>query len=187
MLPRRERGPTSPSGRAVRGRTACRRFRQCRATPERLARRTRAGAIGCDRRTAANIPTPRPSCSGSREFSPFLFDLVRADATRLIRLLSCDPDQHLAALIEKTSARRLRCRRRDRGDASAPSHEGGGGASDRAVRHRRGLAGDAGHCGADRSRRRRGAVGPALSPAAGSRARTDASRPIPSAPRRAAA
>ena len=40
---------------------------------------------------------------GIAEFSPFLFDLVRADATRSIGLLSCDPDRHLDELIEKTS------------------------------------------------------------------------------------
>src|SRR6266702_3090200 len=40
---------------------------------------------------------------GIAEFSPFLFDLARADAARLIRLLSCDPDRHLASLIKKTS------------------------------------------------------------------------------------
>ncbi len=40
---------------------------------------------------------------GIAEFSPYLFDLVRADAGRLIRILSCDPESHLAALIEETS------------------------------------------------------------------------------------
>src|SRR5438552_12729128 len=40
---------------------------------------------------------------GIAEFSPYLFDLVRTDAARLIRLLRCDPDQHLASLIEKTT------------------------------------------------------------------------------------
>src|SRR5438445_12654193 len=40
---------------------------------------------------------------GIAEFSPYLFDLVRADAARLIRLLTCDPQPHLAALIEKIS------------------------------------------------------------------------------------
>src|SRR3954466_906620 len=40
---------------------------------------------------------------GIAEFSPYLFDLVRADAARLIRLLTCDPESHLAALIGKTS------------------------------------------------------------------------------------
>ena len=41
---------------------------------------------------------------GIAEFSPYLFDLVRADAARLIRILQCDPESHLAALIESTSA-----------------------------------------------------------------------------------
>src|SRR5246127_2461027 len=40
---------------------------------------------------------------GIAEFSPYLFDLVRADAARLIRLLQCEPQTHLAALIETTS------------------------------------------------------------------------------------
>jgi glutamate-ammonia-ligase adenylyltransferase len=48
-------------------------------------------------------PCARTILLGIAEFSPFLFDLVRADAARLIRLLSCDPEQHLASLIEKTS------------------------------------------------------------------------------------
>src|SRR5712675_2897664 len=40
---------------------------------------------------------------GIAEFSPYLFDLVRADAARLIRVLTCDPESHLTSLIEKTS------------------------------------------------------------------------------------
>src|SRR5207248_471201 len=40
---------------------------------------------------------------GIAEFSPYLFDLIRADAARLIRLLSCDPEPYLASLIEKNS------------------------------------------------------------------------------------
>jgi [glutamine synthetase] adenylyltransferase / [glutamine synthetase]-adenylyl-L-tyrosine phosphorylase len=40
---------------------------------------------------------------GIAEFSPYLFDLIRADAARLIRLLACDPERHLVTLIEKTS------------------------------------------------------------------------------------
>ena len=40
---------------------------------------------------------------GIAEFSPYLFDLARADATRLTRLLSCDPDSHLASLIDGTA------------------------------------------------------------------------------------
>src|SRR6202008_34232 len=35
---------------------------------------------------------------GIAEFSPYLFDLFRADAARLIRILSCDPESHLNAL-----------------------------------------------------------------------------------------
>jgi glutamate-ammonia-ligase adenylyltransferase len=40
---------------------------------------------------------------GIAEASPYLFDLMRADAARLIRLLDCDPESHLAGLIEQTS------------------------------------------------------------------------------------
>jgi len=40
---------------------------------------------------------------GIIEFSPYLFELIRTDAARLMRLFTCDPDAHLAALIEKTS------------------------------------------------------------------------------------
>ncbi len=48
---------------------------------------------------------------GIAEFSPYLFDLVRADAARLIRLLACDPESHLADLIDRTSRRRAGRRR----------------------------------------------------------------------------
>ena len=48
-------------------------------------------------------PFARRVLLGIAEFSPYLFDLVRADAARLIRLLACDPESHLAALIEKTT------------------------------------------------------------------------------------
>src|SRR5689334_2933837 len=40
---------------------------------------------------------------GIAEFSPYLFDLVRADAARLIRLLQCEPEAHLLSLIETAS------------------------------------------------------------------------------------
>lgn len=40
---------------------------------------------------------------GISAFSPYLFDLVRADASRLIRILSCDAESHLTALIDVTS------------------------------------------------------------------------------------
>jgi glutamate-ammonia-ligase adenylyltransferase len=48
-------------------------------------------------------PFARAILLGVAEFSPYLFDLIRADAARLIRLLACDPEPHLAGLIEKTS------------------------------------------------------------------------------------
>ena len=48
-------------------------------------------------------PFVRAILLGIAEFSPYLFDLIRADAARLARLLACDPEQHLAALIEKTA------------------------------------------------------------------------------------
>src|SRR4051794_16943908 len=48
-------------------------------------------------------PPARAILLGIAEFSPYLFDLIRADAARLIRLLARDPEQHLAALIGKTS------------------------------------------------------------------------------------
>ena len=40
---------------------------------------------------------------GITEFSPYLSDLIRADAARLIRVLACDPESHLTSLIESTS------------------------------------------------------------------------------------
>jgi glutamate-ammonia-ligase adenylyltransferase len=48
-------------------------------------------------------PFARAILLGITEFSPYLFDLIRADAARLIRLLGCDPEQHLASLIDKTT------------------------------------------------------------------------------------
>mgnify|MGYP007033721003 CR=1 FL=1 len=48
-------------------------------------------------------PFARAILLGIIEFSPYLFDLVRADAARLIRILACDPEQHFASLIEKTA------------------------------------------------------------------------------------
>src|SRR5258708_18628526 len=40
---------------------------------------------------------------GIAEFSPYLFDLARADAARLIRLLACEPEAHLSSLIENAT------------------------------------------------------------------------------------
>jgi [glutamine synthetase] adenylyltransferase / [glutamine synthetase]-adenylyl-L-tyrosine phosphorylase len=45
----------------------------------------------------------KPILLGIIEFSPYLFDLIRSDAARLIRLLTCDPEAHLAWLIETAS------------------------------------------------------------------------------------
>ena len=38
------------------------------------------------------------------ESSPYLWELASGDATRLLRLLTCDPDAHLAALLAKSAA-----------------------------------------------------------------------------------
>src|SRR3954447_4743727 len=48
-------------------------------------------------------PFARSILTGIAEFSPYLFDLARADAARLIRVLRCDPEAHLASLIENTT------------------------------------------------------------------------------------
>jgi [glutamine synthetase] adenylyltransferase / [glutamine synthetase]-adenylyl-L-tyrosine phosphorylase len=48
-------------------------------------------------------PFAKPILLGVAEFSPYLFDLVRADALRLIRLLKSEPELHLASLIEIAS------------------------------------------------------------------------------------
>ncbi|WFU19211.1 bifunctional [glutamine synthetase] adenylyltransferase/[glutamine synthetase]-adenylyl-L-tyrosine phosphorylase [Bradyrhizobium sp. CB3481] len=54
-------------------------------------------------RVRLESPHVRAILLGITEFSPYLLDLIRADAARLVRLLACDPERHLAALIEKTS------------------------------------------------------------------------------------
>jgi [glutamine synthetase] adenylyltransferase / [glutamine synthetase]-adenylyl-L-tyrosine phosphorylase len=54
-------------------------------------------------REQLDSPFARRILLGIAEFSPYLFDLVRADPARLIRLLSCDPEQHFAALIDKAA------------------------------------------------------------------------------------
>jgi glutamate-ammonia-ligase adenylyltransferase len=50
----------------------------------------------------ARFPQARTILLGIAEASPYLFDLVRADGTRAIRLLECEPERRLAQLIEKT-------------------------------------------------------------------------------------
>src|SRR5450830_1291579 len=56
-----------------------------------------AAAIGA---LAERFPKTRTILEGIAEASPYLFDLVRADAVRIERLLRCDPDTHMAKLIE---------------------------------------------------------------------------------------
>ena len=46
------------------------------------------------------FPRARTILLGIAEASPYLFDLLRADAARAIRLLGCEPEPHLAHLIE---------------------------------------------------------------------------------------
>ena len=47
---------------------------------------------------------------GIAEHSPYLFDLIRADAARLLRLLRSEPQSHLTRLIEATSRAALSIR-----------------------------------------------------------------------------
>ncbi|MGB3445804.1 MAG: bifunctional [glutamine synthetase] adenylyltransferase/[glutamine synthetase]-adenylyl-L-tyrosine phosphorylase [Xanthobacteraceae bacterium] len=60
-----------------------------------------ATAIGA---LAAQFPKVRTLLEGIAEASPYLFDLARADAGRLIRLLQCQPDAHFAMLIANAVA-----------------------------------------------------------------------------------
>jgi [glutamine synthetase] adenylyltransferase / [glutamine synthetase]-adenylyl-L-tyrosine phosphorylase len=60
----------------------------------------------------AQFPRARAILLGIVEVSPYLFDLVRADAARALRVLECEPELHLAQLIEET-----------RSEVSAASHE----------------------------------------------------------------
>src|ERR1700754_1081268 len=48
------------------------------------------------------LPLARRIFASIAEASPYLFDLVRADAARALRVLRCEPDRHLAQLIEGT-------------------------------------------------------------------------------------
>ncbi|HTA99423.1 MAG TPA: bifunctional [glutamine synthetase] adenylyltransferase/[glutamine synthetase]-adenylyl-L-tyrosine phosphorylase [Bradyrhizobium sp.] len=50
----------------------------------------------------ARFPRAKTILLGIAEASPYLFDLVRADGARALRLLRCDPEGHLAGLIENT-------------------------------------------------------------------------------------
>ncbi|SEI08699.1 bifunctional [glutamine synthetase] adenylyltransferase/[glutamine synthetase]-adenylyl-L-tyrosine phosphorylase [Tardiphaga sp. OK245] len=50
------------------------------------------------------FPHARAILLGIAEASPYLFDLIRADAGRALRLLHCDPERLLTTLIAETSA-----------------------------------------------------------------------------------
>ncbi|MBX9710026.1 MAG: bifunctional [glutamine synthetase] adenylyltransferase/[glutamine synthetase]-adenylyl-L-tyrosine phosphorylase, partial [Xanthobacteraceae bacterium] len=51
---------------------------------------------------AAHHPHAKAIFEGIAESSPYLFDLMRADVSRVIRLLQSDPDSHIAALVAQT-------------------------------------------------------------------------------------
>jgi [glutamine synthetase] adenylyltransferase / [glutamine synthetase]-adenylyl-L-tyrosine phosphorylase len=59
-----------------------------------------AAAIGD---LTARFPRAQSVLLGIAEASPYLFDLLRADGARAVRLLACDPQSHLAELIDATS------------------------------------------------------------------------------------
>jgi len=50
-----------------------------------------------------DLPFAKAILLGVAEFSPYLFDLIRSDPARLVRVLRCEPEAHFAALLEKTS------------------------------------------------------------------------------------
>src|SRR5258705_4890314 len=50
----------------------------------------------------AGFPLANTILLGIAEPSPYLFDLVRADSGRAIRLLECEPEPYLAQLVENT-------------------------------------------------------------------------------------
>ena len=51
---------------------------------------------------AARFPRVKTVLLGIAEASPYLFDLMRADGARVLRLLACEPELYLAQLIEPT-------------------------------------------------------------------------------------
>lgn len=53
---------------------------------------------------ARSFPYAKDILTGIAEASPYLFDLMRADAGCAVRLFQCDPDERLAALIASTIA-----------------------------------------------------------------------------------
>ena len=55
------------------------------------------------RAVASQVPLARAILLGITEASPYLFDLIRADPARAVRLLRCDADSHLAALLAQAA------------------------------------------------------------------------------------
>ncbi|MBR1222605.1 bifunctional [glutamine synthetase] adenylyltransferase/[glutamine synthetase]-adenylyl-L-tyrosine phosphorylase [Bradyrhizobium sp. U87765 SZCCT0131] len=55
-------------------------------------------------RVFASHPRARTIFESIAEASPYLFDLARIDAARVLRLLECEPAAHLADLITRTAA-----------------------------------------------------------------------------------
>lgn len=51
---------------------------------------------------ATGFPRVKTVVLGIAEASPYLFDLMRADGARVLRLLACEPEPYLAQLIERT-------------------------------------------------------------------------------------
>jgi glutamate-ammonia-ligase adenylyltransferase len=56
------------------------------------------------RQRLAAFPKAGHVLAGIAEASPYLFDLLRADAARAVRLLDCDPDRHVESLIATAAA-----------------------------------------------------------------------------------
>jgi glutamate-ammonia-ligase adenylyltransferase len=59
-----------------------------------------AGQMAAIDGLVARFPLAKTILLGIAEASPYLFDLVRADSARAIRLLECEPETHLTQLIE---------------------------------------------------------------------------------------
>src|SRR5579871_554576 len=88
----------------------------------------------------ARFPLARQIFTSLAEASPFLFELIRSDAGRALRILQSEPDRHLSDLIEQTR-QQVWASSSEGGDADASRHESGSRTSHRTLRHRRRLAG----------------------------------------------
>jgi glutamate-ammonia-ligase adenylyltransferase len=78
------------------------------SSPARAEQRVRewiaelaAGQAAKIDRLLAEFPRARTILLGVAEASPYLFDLLHADAARAIRLLTCEPERRLAQLVEQ--------------------------------------------------------------------------------------